>query len=42
MTCFEDFVTERVLEGASIIGLYPATHPETLELFAAWRLKAGR
>lgn len=42
MTCFEDFVTECVREGASIIGLYPATHPETLEKFAAWRVKVGR
>lgn len=42
MTVFEDFVTERVLDGASIIGLYPSTHPETLELFSAWRLKVGR
>ncbi len=42
MTCFEDFVTECVREGASIIGLYPATRPETLEKFAAWRLKVGR
>ncbi|HQT75353.1 MAG: ribonuclease activity regulator RraA, partial [Acidiphilium sp. 37-67-22] len=25
MTAFEDFVTERVREGASILGLYPAT-----------------
>ena len=37
MTAFEDFVTERVLEGETIIGLYPATKPETLEKFAAWR-----
>ncbi|MEL6791813.1 MAG: ribonuclease activity regulator RraA [Pseudomonadota bacterium] len=37
MTAFEDFVTERVLDGASIIGLYPPTDPATLEAFDAWR-----
>ena len=29
MTAFEDFVTEEVLKGRSIIGLYPATHEQT-------------
>ena len=42
MTAFEDFVTEQVLAGRSIIGLYPPTNPETLADFAAWRAKAGR
>ena len=42
MTAFEDFVTERVLDGETIIGLYPATKPETLEKFAAWRAANGR
>lgn len=37
MTAFEDFVTERVQAGQSIIGLYPATHEETKVAFAAWR-----
>ena len=42
MTAFEDFVTEEVRGGRSIIGLYPATNPKTLEDFAAWRKKHGR
>ncbi len=42
MTAFEDFVTERVLAGQSIIGLYPPTHEETLADFAAWRAARGR
>jgi regulator of RNase E activity RraA len=42
MTAFEDFVTERVHAGQSIIGLYPATHPKTLTEFAAWRERNGR
>ncbi|MGQ7848635.1 ribonuclease activity regulator RraA [Granulosicoccus sp. 3-233] len=42
MTCFEDFVTERVAAGASIRGLYPATDPANLELFAAWRAENNR
>ncbi len=37
MTAFEDFVTEEVLKGRSILGLYPATDPRTVEDFAAWR-----
>ena len=32
MTAFEDFVTEEVLKGRSIIGLYPATDPQTLPI----------
>ncbi|PKR53007.1 ribonuclease activity regulator RraA [Thalassospira marina] len=42
MTAFEDFVTEQVLGGKTIVGLYPATNPQTLEDFKAWREKAGR
>ncbi|GAB7537130.1 ribonuclease activity regulator RraA [Burkholderia sp. 3C] len=42
MTAFEDFVMERVRDGDTIIGLYPATHPDTLEKFAAWRGRNGR
>jgi regulator of RNase E activity RraA len=37
MTAFEDFVTEEVLKGRSILGLYPATDERTLADFAAWR-----
>ena len=42
MTVFEDFVTEEVYKGRSIIGLYPATDPQVLADFAAWRTKNGR
>lgn len=42
MTAFEDFVTEEVGNGRSIIGLYPATKQETLDDFAAWRKRNGR
>lgn len=42
MTVFEDFVTEEVQKGRSIIGLYPATHEQTLTDFAAWRKAKGR
>ena len=42
MTAFEDFVAEQVLEGRSIIGLYPATHEQTHADFAAWRKVNGR
>ncbi|WGF87933.1 ribonuclease activity regulator RraA [Marinivivus vitaminiproducens] len=42
MTAFEDFVTEEVLGGRSIIGLYPATQEKTREDFAAWRKAKGR
>ena len=37
MTAFEDFVTEKVLEGRSILGLYPATEEQTRTEFATWR-----
>jgi regulator of RNase E activity RraA len=42
MTAFEDFVTEEVRNGRSIIGLYPATHEQTRLDFEAWRKKHGR
>jgi regulator of RNase E activity RraA len=42
MTVFEDFVTEQVLAGRSILGLYPPTDPQTLTDFAAWRRAKGR
>jgi regulator of RNase E activity RraA len=42
MTAFEDFVTEEVKGGRSIVGLYPATDPATRERFAAWRAGNGR
>jgi regulator of RNase E activity RraA len=42
MTAFEDFVIEKVHEGRSILGLYPATEPATLSEFAAWRAAKGR
>src|SRR6185503_594264 len=42
MTAYEDFVTERVQAGSGIFGLYPATDPKSLELFATWRKKNGR
>src|SRR5215210_2512056 len=34
MTAFEDFVTDEVMKGRSILGLYPATDPQTLTDFA--------
>jgi len=42
MTVFEDFVTEQVKKGRSILGLYPATDEQTLVDFAAWRKEKGR
>lgn len=42
MTAFEDFVTEEVLKGRSILGLYPATDPQTLIDFQTWRKANGR
>ena len=42
MTVFEDFVTEQVLQGRSILGLYPATDEQTRSDFAAWRKAKGR
>ena len=42
MTAFEDFVTEEVLKGRSIIGLYPATDQRAREDFVGWRKARGR
>jgi regulator of RNase E activity RraA len=42
MTAFEDFVTEEVMKGRSILGLYPATDEQTRIDFAAWRQAKGR
>jgi regulator of RNase E activity RraA len=42
MTAFEDFVAEKVREGRSILGLYPATEEATRTEFAAWRKEKGR
>jgi len=42
MTVFEDFVTEQVQQGRSILGLYPATEEQTRVDFAAWRKAKGR
>ena len=42
MTAFEDFVTEEVLKGRSILGLYPATEEQTRRDFEAWRKANSR
>ncbi|WP_116084765.1 ribonuclease activity regulator RraA [Tropicimonas sp. IMCC34011] len=42
MTAYEDFVTEQVKGGETIIGLYPRTKDEHLASFEAWRAKNGR
>ena len=42
MTAFEDFVTEQVMEGRSILGLYPPTEEQTRTDFAAWRKANNR
>lgn len=42
MTAYEDFAIEQVQNGATIIGLYPATKEENLEKFAAWRKANNR
>ena len=39
---FENFVVERVRDGQSIIGLYPATDESNLDRFAEWRKERGR
>ncbi len=41
MTAYEDFVTEEVLKGRSILGLYPATEEQSLADYAAWREVKG-
>jgi regulator of RNase E activity RraA len=42
MTAFEDFVTEQVRGGRSILGLYPATDEQTNVDFGIWRKKHNR
>ena len=42
MTAFEDFVLEKVMEGRSILGLYPPTDERSTADFAAWRKAHGR
>jgi len=42
MTAYEDFVTEKVHEGRSIVGLYPPTVEQSKVDFAAWRKAKGR
>jgi regulator of RNase E activity RraA len=42
MTAFEDFVQQRVLAGASILGLYPPTDEANKTAFEAWRKANGR
>ena len=42
MTAFEDFVTERVMDGQSILGLYPPTDEANKVAFDAWRKEKGR
>jgi regulator of RNase E activity RraA len=42
MTAFEDFVTEEVNKGRSILGLYPPTEEKSKTDFEAWRKKTGR
>ncbi len=37
MTVFEDFVQEKVMEGRSILGLYPPTDEKSRTDFADWR-----
>jgi regulator of RNase E activity RraA len=40
MELFEEFVLEEVRRGVPVIGLYPATDPDTLKRFDVW--KSGR
>jgi len=42
MTAFEGYVTEKVLEGRSILRLYPATDEQSRIEFAAWRVQQKR
>ena len=42
MTAFEDFVTEEVQKGRSILGLYPATDEKAMADFTAWRAAKKR
>ncbi len=42
MTAYEDFVTEQVRGGQSILGLYPPSDEANLTAFTAWRKQHGR
>jgi regulator of RNase E activity RraA len=42
MTAYEDFATEKVLEGRPIWGIYPQTDPAVKDEYAAWRKAKGR
>jgi len=42
MTAFEDFVTEEVRKGRTIIGLYPPTQQKSKDDFEVWRKTHGR
>lgn len=42
MTAFEDFVTEKIQEGKSILGLYPPTEEQSRRDFEQWRTLKGR
>ena len=42
MTAFEDFVGERVMQGESILGLYPPTDQAQRDAFLVWRREKGR
>ena len=42
MTAYENFVIEEVKNGASIIGLYPATNEDSLKRFEAWKGRRDR
>ncbi len=42
MTVFEDYVLDRVQNGASTFGLYPPTDPDTMQDFNAWRQQQKR
>ena len=37
MEMFEEFVLEEVRRGVPVIGLYPATDPDTLKRYEAWK-----
>lgn len=42
MTAYEDFVLEKVLAGAGIIGLYPATDEANLAEFEIWKSERAK
>lgn len=42
MTVYEDFVSEQVHAGRSILGLYPAVDPQVQTELTAWRKQRGR